>query len=50
MKRNPPARKETLKIELWKACEKRRLAKSQTFPLEQRQREFCLQLGLGQLG
>ena len=40
----------TLKVELWKAREKRGLAKSQAFPLEQRQREFCLQLGLGQLG
>jgi hypothetical protein len=43
VKRNLPARKEALKVELWKAREKRRLAKGQAFPL-------CLQLGLRQLG
>ena len=50
MKRNLAARKQALKIQLWKAGEKRRLAEGQAFPLEQRQREFRLQLGLGQLG
>ena len=44
--RNLAANKKVLKIELWQSCQKRHLAKSQAFPLEQRQREFCLQLGL----
>jgi hypothetical protein len=42
VKRNLSTRKQALKVELWKSRENRRLAKSQTLPLEQRQREFCL--------
>ncbi len=50
VKGNLSTRKKALKVELRKAREKRRLAKGQVFPLEQRQCEFCLQLGLSQLG
>ena len=50
MERNPAARQKALKVELCQAGKSRRLAKGQAFLLEQRQREFCLQLGLRQLG
>ena len=50
VKRNLPACKKALKIELGQSREKRRLAQSEPLPLEQRQRELSLQLGLSQFG
>ena len=48
VKRNPPTRKKTLKVELGQSRKKCCLAERQAFLLEQRQREFRLQLGLSQ--
>jgi len=50
VKRNLPACKKALKIELGDPREKRSLAQSQPLPLEQSQREFSLLLGLSQFG
>ena len=50
MERNPAARKQALKVELWQAGEKSRFSKGQAFPLEERQRKFGLQFGFSQPG
>ena len=50
VKRNLSTRKQALKIQLREFHEKRSLARSQPLPLEERQRQFCLQLRLSQFG
>jgi hypothetical protein len=50
VERDLPARKKALKIELWHAGEQSGLTQGQAFLLEQRQRQFGLQLGFSQPG